>query len=113
MNNTNRRVSSHASEARPKVAVVQAASVAFDLEHTLEKAETLAADAASQGARLVVFPEAFLSAYPRGLRLAPSLVHARTQGAKSTGGTGKAAWMSPAPQSPDSRAWRVTTGFIW
>jgi nitrilase len=50
-----------------KVAVVQAASVAFDLERSLQKAEALAADAASQGARLVVFPEAFLSAYPRGL----------------------------------------------
>ena len=55
------------SERRPRVAVVQAASVAFDLERSLLKAEALAADAASQGARLVVFPEAFLSAYPRGL----------------------------------------------
>jgi hypothetical protein len=42
---------SRAPEARPKVAVVQAASVAFDLERTLRKAEALAADAASQGAR--------------------------------------------------------------
>jgi len=46
---------------------VQAASTAFDLERSLQKAEALAAEAASQGARLVVFPEAFLSAYPRGL----------------------------------------------
>ena len=51
----------------PKVAVVQAASVAFDLERSLQKAEALAADAAARGARLVLFPEAFLSAYPRGL----------------------------------------------
>src|SRR4026208_1002549 len=50
-----------------KVAVVQAAPVAFDRERTLAKVHTLAADAAHQGARLVVFPEAFVSAYPRGL----------------------------------------------
>lgn len=50
-----------------KAAVVQAASVAFDREHTLEKAASLCAEAAAKGARLVVFPEAFVSAYPRGL----------------------------------------------
>jgi len=48
-------------------AVVQAASVAFDLQRTLEKARDLAADAARQGAALVLFPEAYVSGYPRGL----------------------------------------------
>ena len=52
---------------RHVVAVVQAASVAFDLERSLAKAERLAAEAAHGGAELVVFPEAFLSAYPRGM----------------------------------------------
>lgn len=52
---------------RYRAAVVQAASVAFDLPKSLEKAQALAAEAAGRGARLVVFPEAFLSAYPRGL----------------------------------------------
>jgi nitrilase len=56
------------SVANPfKAAVVQAASVAFDRERTLDKAASLCAEAASNGARLVVFPEAFVSAYPRGL----------------------------------------------
>jgi nitrilase len=50
-----------------KAAVIQAASVAFDRERTLEKAAALSAAAAANGARLVVFPEAFVSAYPRGL----------------------------------------------
>lgn len=49
------------------VAVVQAASVAFDRERTLEKVHALAGEAAREGARLVVFPEAFVPAYPRGL----------------------------------------------
>ncbi|HEX6541446.1 MAG TPA: nitrilase-related carbon-nitrogen hydrolase [Ktedonobacterales bacterium] len=50
-----------------RAAVVQAAPVAFDRERTLEKVATLTAEAANRGARLVVFPEAFVSAYPRGL----------------------------------------------
>lgn len=47
-----------------KVAAVQAAPVAFDLVESLKKVETLTAEAAAQGAELVAFPEAFLSAYP-------------------------------------------------
>ena len=50
-----------------KVAVIQAAPVAFDRERTLEKASALAGEAAAKGAKLVLFPEAFVSAYPRGL----------------------------------------------
>ena len=50
-----------------RVAVVQAAPVAFDREFTLAKVRQLALDAASSGARLIVFPEAFVSAYPRGM----------------------------------------------
>lgn len=50
-----------------KVAVVQASSVLFDLEASLAKAERLVAQASGAGARLVLFPEAFLSVYPRGL----------------------------------------------
>jgi nitrilase len=50
-----------------KAAVVQASPVVFDRERTLMKAEALAADAAARGVSLAVFPEAFVSAYPRGL----------------------------------------------
>jgi nitrilase len=49
------------------VAVVQAAPVIFDRERTLEKVAQLAGDAAGRGARLVLFPEAFVPGYPRGL----------------------------------------------
>ena len=50
-----------------RVAVVQAAPVAFDRDCTLTKVRQLTRDAASRSARLVVFPEAFVSAYPRGM----------------------------------------------
>ena len=48
-------------------AVVQAAPVPFDRERTLDKLRQLAADAARRGAKLALFPEAFVSAYPKGL----------------------------------------------
>ncbi|KAI0187704.1 carbon-nitrogen hydrolase [Xylaria flabelliformis] len=52
------------SEKTVRVAAVQAAPVSFDLEKSLEKLTRLAAQAAKGGAELIVFPEAFLSAYP-------------------------------------------------
>ena len=48
-------------------AVVQASPVVFDRERTIDKIADLTADAARSGARLVVFPEAFISSYPKGL----------------------------------------------
>ncbi len=50
-----------------RVAVVQDAPVVFDREKTLEKVRALAADAAGRKARLALFPEAFVPAYPKGL----------------------------------------------
>ena len=50
-----------------RVAVVQDAPAPFDRARTIAKVADLAADAARGGARLVVFPEAFVSAYPKGL----------------------------------------------
>jgi nitrilase len=47
-----------------KVACVQAEPVILDRERTLDKQAALTAEAAAAGARLVVFPEAFVPAYP-------------------------------------------------
>jgi nitrilase len=46
------------------IAAVQAGSILYDAEASVAKAERLMADAA--GARLVVFPEAFIGGYPKG-----------------------------------------------
>lgn len=55
------------TENRVTVAVVQAGSILFDRERTLRKAADLVLDAARRGARLIVFPEAFVGGYPKGL----------------------------------------------
>ena len=47
-----------------KVACVQAEPVVLDREATLDKLERLTAEAAGNGAQLLVFPEAFVPAYP-------------------------------------------------
>ena len=47
-----------------KVACVQAEPVVLDREATLDKLAALAAEAAGEGARLLVFPEAFIPVYP-------------------------------------------------
>ena len=58
------------ARARPPntvtAAVVQAASVLFDTPATVERALGLMREAAARGAKVVVFPEAFVGGYPKG-----------------------------------------------
>jgi nitrilase len=52
--------------ANHRVAVIQAASVPFRLEPTVEKATRLIREAGTGGATLALFPEAFIGGYPKG-----------------------------------------------
>lgn len=52
---------------RVRVAVVQASPILMDLQKTVEKTIALIARAAGQNADIVVFPESYIPAYPRGL----------------------------------------------
>ncbi len=52
--------------ARIKVAVVQAGTEGKDQEATLAKAEQLIAECGRKGAKIAVFPEAFVGGYPKG-----------------------------------------------
>lgn len=54
-------------EPTVRVAVVQAGSVPFDSEACVEKAVGLIGEAAATGAKVIVFPEAFVTGYPKGL----------------------------------------------
>lgn len=47
-------------------AVVQAGAVPFNAQRSAEKAVRLIHDAAARGAKLIVFPEVFISGYPKG-----------------------------------------------
>jgi nitrilase len=51
-------------DAAVKVACVQAESVVFDRTATIDKIDGIAADVAANGARLALFPEAFIPVYP-------------------------------------------------
>src|SRR5471032_2814144 len=53
--------------ATHQVAVVQAGSRVFDTRGTLDQMERLCREAAQTGARLIVFPEAYVGGYPKGL----------------------------------------------
>ena len=66
-----------------KVAVVQAAPVLFDREATIAKVCRLTQEAAVQKPGLVLFPEAFIPAYPRGLSFG-SVVGSRTPAGRRT-----------------------------
>lgn len=55
-----------------KIAIIQESPILLDREKTLEKAVQLIDQAASSGAELVVFPEAYISGYPAWIwRLRP------------------------------------------
>jgi nitrilase len=54
-------------QASVRAAVVQAGAVPFDSEACVDKAVRLIAEASSLGAKVIVFPEAFIPGYPKGV----------------------------------------------
>mgnify|MGYP001357088532 CR=1 FL=1 len=60
-------MTSHAKENTVHVAVVQAGAVPFDTEACVDKAISLVGEAAATGAKVILFPEAFVPGYPKGL----------------------------------------------
>src|SRR5512145_2780937 len=55
------------ASGRTRVSVIQAGSILFDTPRTVAKLRELVSEAAGQGARLALFPEAFLGGYPKGI----------------------------------------------
>ncbi|MFP4481883.1 MAG: carbon-nitrogen hydrolase family protein [Thermovirgaceae bacterium] len=64
-----------------RAAVVQAAPVIMDGKRTLEKALDLVNVCGRENARIIVFPEAFIPAYPRGLSFG-TVVGSRSEGGR-------------------------------
>ena len=55
-----------------KVAAAQAAPIFLDRKTTVEKAGDLICQAGKNGAKLIVFPEAFISGYPDWVWVVPN-----------------------------------------
>jgi nitrilase len=51
----------------PKISIIQATPVLFDLEASIQKVESLMKKSVDKQTDLILFPEAFLPGYPRGL----------------------------------------------
>jgi len=66
-----------------KVAVIQAAPILFNVQATIKKMEKLVKEAAQNGAKLVLFPETFISVYPRGLSFG-TVVGSRSKDGRAT-----------------------------
>ncbi len=60
-------MTSPVKEKTVRVAVVQAAAVPFDTEACVDKAICLIGESAATGAKVILFPEAFIPGYPKGL----------------------------------------------
>jgi nitrilase len=60
-------MTSIAKQASVRVAVVQAGAVPFDADACVDKAVRLIGEASAMGAKVILFPEAFIGGYPKGL----------------------------------------------
>ena len=60
-------MTTHKHNTSVRAAVVQAGAVPFDSEACVDKAARLIAEASALGAKVIVFPEAFIAGYPKGV----------------------------------------------
>jgi len=67
-------------EKRVTVAVAQVSSVGFDTKATLAKLKARAREAAEKSAELVLFPEAFVGTYPKGLSFGATIGNRTSEG---------------------------------
>lgn len=66
-----------------RVSLIQDSPVLFDMPATLEKVRSLAAEAAKEKPDVMLFPEAFIPAYPRGLTFG-TVVGSRSEEGRET-----------------------------
>jgi len=68
---------SDTTQSRITVAAIHAAPVFMNLNKTVEKAVGLIEEASRQGARVIVFPEAFMPGFPYWVNLSSVLLHGK------------------------------------
>ncbi|KAK6014483.1 hypothetical protein OSTOST_20132 [Ostertagia ostertagi] len=64
------------------IAIVQAGTIIYDTPATLDKLERLTKEAADKGAKLVLFPEAFVGGYPKGMDFGIVVGHHSPEGSE-------------------------------
>lgn len=69
-------------EKKVKVAVIQDSSVIMNKSECIKKTEQLSREAAKNGAQIILFPEAFIPAYPRGLTFGAKVGERSEEGKK-------------------------------
>ena len=72
-----------------RTAVVQAAPAIMDKKETMKIVRKLALEAAGQGAKIILFPEAFIPCYPRGLTFGTVVGNGAPRAARTSPGTTK------------------------
>lgn len=81
-----------------EVAAVQAATIPFDAAAATARTVELIADAAATGAKLAVFPEAFIGGYPKGLDFGCSIGRRTPEGRADFVRYVKGAIVVPGPE---------------
>lgn len=87
------------SPSRVPVAVVQAAGLPFQREAAVDGVVALTAEAAAGGARLVLFPEAYVGGYPWGLAFGTAVGGRSPEGRRTWARYREAAIEVPGPET--------------
>ena len=88
-----------------RACVAQIGSVLFDTQSTLGKVETRCREAASTGAQLLVFPEALLGGYPKGLTFGATVGNRTDEGREHFRRYFEAAIQCPGPETEMLAGW--------
>jgi len=93
------------ASSRFKVAAAQVGSILFDVPATLRKVEQACQQAARAGTRLVVFPEALLGGYPKGVDFGCNVGSRSDAGRDLFRRYWDAAILCPGPETEQIAAW--------
>ena len=93
------------SSSRVKVAAAQLGSILFDIPATLRKVERTCREAARAGVRLLVFPEALLGGYPKGVDFGSKVGSRSDAGRDLFRRYWDAAILCPGPETEQIAAW--------
>ena len=88
-----------------RAAVAQVGSVLFDTPLTLRRVEARCREAASTGAQLLVFPEALLGGYPKGMTFGATIGNRTDEGREHFRRYSQAAVQCPGPETEALASW--------